>query len=204
MNKIKIYDENNNEIDIDKIEYVEQSLVKKYILPSDTVLELGARYGSVSCTINQILNNKSNQVSVEPDKRVWNALEQNKMLNNCDFNIIHGFISNKKLNLTNLDVCRNGYGSTYMFDEYTPIPSYCFYGIKKELGLRFNVLIADCEGGLGLFLDEYDDIYDDLRLIIFEADYKEKCNYEIIKETLKDKGFVNILDGFQNVWAKDV
>ena len=53
-------------------------------------------------------------------------------------------------------------------------------------------------------IDEYEDIYDDLRLIIFEADYKEKCNYEIVKETLKDKGFVNILDGFQNVWTKDV
>ena len=40
-------------IDTNSIEKQEQDLVEKYILESDVVLELGARYGSVSCTINK-------------------------------------------------------------------------------------------------------------------------------------------------------
>lgn len=69
-----IRDLNGNRIDINSIEKAEQDLAKKYILENDVVLELGARYGSVSCIINSKLNNKNNQVVVEPDERVWEAL----------------------------------------------------------------------------------------------------------------------------------
>ena len=37
---------------IPALEKYEQELVNKYILENDVVLELGARYGSVSCIIN--------------------------------------------------------------------------------------------------------------------------------------------------------
>ena len=50
---MKFYDEHNNLIDNNSIEKPEQDLVNQYILEHDIVLELGARYGSVSCTINK-------------------------------------------------------------------------------------------------------------------------------------------------------
>jgi len=103
-----IVDLHGNLVNIEHIEKVEQDLANKYILEDDIVLELGARYGSVSCTINSKLKNKYNQVVVEPDERVWNALEKNKNSNNCEFNIVKGFISNKKLDLTNLDCWLGG------------------------------------------------------------------------------------------------
>ena len=68
-------------VNIKKLEKQEQELAKQYVLEDDVVLELGARYGSVSCTINSKLNNKKNQVVVEPDDRVWDALERNKKTN---------------------------------------------------------------------------------------------------------------------------
>ena len=55
-------------------------MAKEYIKKDDVVLELGARYGSVFCVINSKLSNKNNQVSIEPDSRVWDALEKNKQL----------------------------------------------------------------------------------------------------------------------------
>lgn len=200
--ELQIFDENDNIIDITKIEYVEQMLVKKYILPTDIVLELGARYGSVSCTINKILNIKSNQVSVEPDNRVWKSLEKNKLINECEFHIIKGFVSKTNLNLMNLNICRNGYGSTYIIDDTTNIPSYLLNELKQKYNLKFNVLIVDCEGGLEIFLNDFDELYNELRLIIFEADYPDKCNYEKIKTKLMQNNFNNIVDGFQNVWSK--
>lgn len=194
------YDENNKIINIDVIEKPEQDLVKKYILSYDTVLELGARYGTVSCAINSKLYNKSKQVSVEPDDRVWDALEKNMNNNNCNFNIIKGFISKKKLNLFHKD---RDYGTTYILDESTNINCYSLNDIKNTYNIKhFSVLVADCEGGLELFLYENPELYSELRLIIFEADYPNKCNYDLIRNNLKNKGFVEIEKGHQNVWKK--
>lgn len=197
-----IRDNEGNKIDIYDIENIEQKLVSQYILPDDIVLELGARYGSVSCAINNKLYNKYNQVVVEPDDRVWNALENNKTRNNCHFNIIKGFISNKMLDLTNLDEFKGGYGATFVENNNTAIPSYSLDEIKQKYNLEFNVLIADCEGFLEVFFDENPKIYDNLRLIIFEADYAEKCNYDKIRKNLYNNNFTKLLEGHQNVWIK--
>jgi FkbM family methyltransferase len=197
------YDSDNKLIDIEHIEKCEQDLANKYILPSDVVLELGARYGTVSCIINKKLYNKSNQVVVEPDSRVWESLEKNKNNNNCHFNIVKGFISNKKLDLTNLECHIGGYGATFIENDNTLIPSYSLNEIKEKYNIqKFNVLIADCEGGLGIFLKENPSLYNDIRMIIFEADYPEKCDYELIKNNLRLFGFTNIEKGHQNVWIK--
>lgn len=199
---MKILDQYGKCVNIECIEKTEQDLAKQYILENDIVLELGARYGSVSCTINSKLNNKNNQVVVEPDDRVWDALEKNKVNNNCEFNIIKGFISNKKLDLINLDVYIGGYGATFIESNDTKIPSYSLDEIQNKYNLNFNVLVADCEGFLEVFFDENPNFYDNLRLIIFEADYTEKCNYDKIKSKLIEKKFNKILEGHQNVWIK--
>ena len=198
---MEIRNENNQLINTDITEKKEQDLAKQYILENDVVLELGARYGSVSCIINSKLNNKKNQVVVEPDSRVWDALELNKINNNCEFNIVKGFLSNKKLDLTNLNDCK-GYGSTFVENENTLIPSYSMAEINEKYNLTFNVLVADCEGFLEVFFDENPNFYDNLRLIIFEADYCNKCNYYKIIDTLQKKNFNNILKGHQNVWMR--
>ena len=192
---MEIRDSKNNLVNILSIEKEEQDLANQYILENDVVLELGARYGSVSCVINSKLNNKYNQVVVEPDNRVWTALENNKQQNNCYFNIVKGFISNKKLDLINLNVCLDGYGSTFIENKNTIIPSYTLNEIIMQYNLNFKVLVADCEGFLEMFFDENPDFYDNLRLIIFEADYPEKCNYNKIRNTLSDKKFNEIVTG---------
>jgi FkbM family methyltransferase len=197
-----IFNENGVEVDTENIEDYEQYLANKYILENDVVLELGARYGSVSCIINSKLDNKYNQVVVEPDSRVWDVLEKNKIINNCKFNIVKGFISNKRLGLENLDD-RYGYGTTSIETDDTNIPSYTLHEIEQKYNLKFNVLVADCEGFLETFFDENPELYDKLELLIHEADYPEKCNYGKIKTNLKNSKFINILKGFQNVWVKD-
>lgn len=198
---MKIYNQNNNLVNTNKMEKPEQDLAKKYIKKDDVVLELGARYGSVSCIINSKLSNKNNQVSVEPDSRVWDALEKNAKINNCGFNIIKGFIGEKKMALTNLNNYY-GYGSTFIYNENSKIQSYTLDEVKKNYNLKFNVLVADCEGFLEVFFDENPNFYNDLRLIIFEADYPDKCNYKKIREALIKYNFKAILTGHQNVYIK--
>jgi len=204
-NNIKIYNHHNNLIDTTKIEADEQFLANKYINENDIVLELGARYGSVSCIVNQKLINKKNQVVIEPDSRVWNALELNCKNNNCEFNIVKGFLSNTKLNLTNLDVCMDGYGSTSVIDNNSNIPSFTMSEIKEKYNIaNFTGLIADCEGFLEQFINENITLLDELRIIIYEKDYPNKCNYDYVEKMLNQKRFKCVeVKRQQYVWVKN-
>jgi len=178
---MKIYNENNVLINHNKVENVEQGLAKKYIKPEDRVLELGARYGSVSIVTNQILNDKESHYVVEPDASVWNALSTNMKNNNCSFNIIKGTISQKNYSLTNP---KDGYAKRSIINKDSTIQSF-------ELpDVPFNVLIADCEGFLETFYDENKDLFERLDKLILEFDHPEHCDYERLKTEFKKLGFV--------------
>ena len=111
-------------------------------------------------------------------------------------------MSSKKLDLNNLDEYNGGYGATFVDQEDSNIPCYTLDEIEKTYNLNFNVLVADCEGFLERFFNENPDFYDKLCLVIFEADYPEKCNYTKIRDTLREKGFQEIVWGHQNVWER--
>ena len=198
---MNIIDINGDLIDIENNEIFEQNIIHKYILENDIVLVLGGRYGLLSCIINAKLNNKNNQVVVEPDYRIWNVLEENKKRNNCEFNIVKGFISYKKLDLTNL-YDDDGYGSTYIENNNSQIPSFTLNEINEKYNLKFNVIVSDCEGFLENFLNEYPDICNNLRLIIYEVDYITKYKYNLLYNILFNKNFLKITVENQNIWIK--
>jgi FkbM family methyltransferase len=190
-----IQDENKEQVDINNCEIDEQNLARQYINPNDSVLELGARYGSVSCVINSKLIHKTNHLAVEPDSRIWDALERNKRVNGCEFQIVKGFISNKKHTLTNLE---SGYATFSVETSESDISSY----LLTQFPIQFNVLVADCEGFLEQFFDENPNLVDSLRMVMFEADAPHRCNYQKIENMLVMKNFYPVHRGFQNVWLK--
>ena len=49
--------------------------VRKLIQPSDTVLEVGSRYGTTTCEVAVRQKNSGRVVAVEPDHTVWAAAE---------------------------------------------------------------------------------------------------------------------------------
>ena len=127
MNIIDLY---GNKVDIEHVEKHEQDLANHYILENDIVLELGARYGTVTCIISKLLNDSNNLVTVEPDSKIWASLEKNLKNNNCKANIHKGFISNKKLSLSS-----NGYSSTSEIDNNSTIPTLSLDEIKKKYNI---------------------------------------------------------------------
>ncbi len=174
---MKLFDENNKPINLN-IEIVEQNLVEKYIKPNDKVLELGARYGSVSIRTNKIVNDKSSHYVVEPDNAIWECLENNMKINDCNFNIIKGVIAKKKYS-----VCQKKY-STYTYEDAN--------GKTESFDLPdvdFNVLIVDCEGFFETFYNENKPLFNKLETIIFEADEPERCNYEYLLNEFNKLGF---------------
>jgi FkbM family methyltransferase len=194
---INLYDENGKKIDSSKVEYPEQTLSYNFVDSSATVLELGARYGSVSIIINNKLNSKVNQVSVEPDSTVWNALETNVKANDCSVNIFKGFVSRTPRALLPF-----GYAATSVPAETSTIPSATVEELETMYSLKFDTLVADCEGFLETFFDENPFLFQQLHTVIFEADFPNKCNYAKIRENLKANEFHELVRGFQNVYKK--
>lgn len=184
--------ERNEKVNYQRYESVEIKLAKEFIKADDFVLELGARYGGVSCAINSKLKNKTHQYSVEPDMRVWEALEKNKKNNNCHFNIIKGTISKNKLKIIkdsrNFPDNNDWAAFTSKGGTINDPPNY---SLPEE---PFNVLFADCEGFLETFYNENKNLFDNLRLIIIEKDRPDYCNYDYL-----EKEFFNL--GFQKVYS---
>lgn len=175
----------------------EQKHAKEYISSNDVVLELGARYGTVSCAINKNLSNPRNQVSVEPDEDVWEALEINRSANGCDFQIFKGVISRIPVSIS-----KEGYATSTLPAEKSNVYTCTLEQLEAACGLRFTVLVADCEGFLEQFFDENPKLYDQLRMVLFEKDQQYRCNYAKIEENLTSHGFIPINTGFQSIWKK--
>lgn len=186
----KYYDENGNLIDHKTTEREEQEQAFKYIEPTDIVLELGGRYGTVSGVINYKLKNKTNHVVIEPDENIIHALVKNKELNNSNYQIVPKIISN-----TNKKKIDNGYGTRYIDNNYasdTPNNIISYDEFKQLCPLEFNVLVADCEGCLGEFVQIMRDDFNKINKVIFEADYPELCNYNEIIKHLKNNDFTMV------------
>ena len=164
-------------------------------IPRDaTVLELGARYGTVSCIINRVLNNPEAHLAVEPDLDVTSALTDNRNRTGCKFKIWPGAISNSPLQIS---LC--GYRSMTLPTEGPGnIQVVSLSQAEQKFGLKFDTLVADCEGSIGKFLDDYD--VSSFRVIILEKDMPQHCDYQKVDEILKDKGFIVIKEELNVVY----
>ena len=186
----------NNIINHKILERTEQILAQKYITEDDIVLELGARYGTVSCSINNILKNKKNQLVVDPDARIINALNLNKINHGCVFEIYNGIITSENFKL--FGEWRN-YGVTTIKADNSDTNIITHITLKDlidKYNLNFNTLFADCEGFLEQFICENINIISTFNKIIYEKDYQDKCDYEKIKNILLNFGFKIVLNDF--------
>jgi hypothetical protein len=191
LDNLSYYDENNNIIDHKNIERDEQQMAYDYIEPNDIVLELGGRYGTVSNVINHKLINKKNHVVVEPDSLVIPALTKNKQ--KYDYYIENSYISNKNKKLVG-----GGYAAS-LVDSDEPNNKISYSDFKIKYPLKFNVLIADCEGCLCDFLDIMGDDLNNINKIIFEADNQGMCDYNELIKKLINNGFKEKEKKFKDV-----
>jgi len=191
------FDEHGQYIPYESIEVQEQHDANAYIRPEDKVLEIGARYGGVSITINKILKNKRDHVAVEPEEKVWESLESNRNRHWCEFQICKGAISNKPLKMN-----EGGYGG---FGNYTSEAKENENEGNIELfkisdfNINFNVLVVDCEGAFETFYNENKDFFKNLRLILYERDRKEHCNYDYLENEFINMGFKKVNRGGEHI-----
>lgn len=181
-----LYDEHGTVIPHHVIERDEQCDAYSYIPKESTVLELGARYGMVSCLISKILKNPKNHVAVEPDSDVIPALIKNRDNTGSQFSIFNGVVSRKPQNFNPL-----GLGSfTSQAQDQGNVATTTMQDLEDRYQLKFDVLVADCEGFIGEFIEEND--INQFKLILLEKDRPEVCDYNKVEDYLTDKGFIRI------------
>jgi FkbM family methyltransferase len=204
------FDEKNKIINPFYHEIFEQYFMNKWLKQDDIVLELGGRYGIVSCTINSILKNKKNQVVIEPDKTVLNALKKNKKTFGAKFSICDKALSDKPLKMTTKGLSSFTEESKMKINNKNLVNKNLvnikFKDFMEKYNLQFNVLVADCEGCLYSFLNDAPlALLKNIEMIIFEKDGIEYTNYEEIYKKLKRRKFIKVdtlLDDFQQVWIR--
>lgn len=192
------YDENHNIIDFKIMERQEQLDAFEYVDSDSVVLELGGRYGTVSCTINRKLSDPTKHLVVEPDPNVVGILKENKIRNNCKFQIFEGAISNKPLTL---DI--QSYGSHTNSDNGIQINIMTLDEIISSYNLNFNCLVADCEGCIINFYKENPMFFQQLKIVIVEKDQENLIgSYFEFDHFMTNNNFKIVKDGFHSVYKK--
>lgn len=194
---MEFVDEQGRVVNTNTEEVEEQQMAREFITPECVVLELGARYGTVSCIINKLISNPLHQVSVEPDAAVWDCLQKNRDANGCSFHILRGAISRVPLHVT-----QSGYGTTTNPRGESNTYTYTLEQVESMYQLRFNTLVADCEGFLGRFFAENPKMLDQLNLILLEADVPEWTDYDALYTSFRAHGLTEIVSGFRPVWKR--
>jgi FkbM family methyltransferase len=200
IDEIPYFDQHGHMINHKNVERDEQMMVKQHIPKDATVLELGARYGTVSCMISSVLNDPYRHVAVEPDVFVLPALIHNKLTHEGKFHILVGAISRVPLKFMR-EQC--GYGNFVVPGEKSDIETFTLEEIEKRYDLKFDCLVADCEGFLEQFFKENPTFASRLKTVIFEADRSQGCDYNYVRNVLSQNGLTPVVVGFQNVWIKN-
>lgn len=211
-------DRNGEPVDVD-FEKEEQMLIRKYIPRDATVLEMGARYGTVSCVISEVLDKPENHLAVEPDSSVIEALTKNRQNNGGKFHIYNGVVSKYGYDIHTKvsDYKYYEYGTYTKRSENPTVKNSSFEDLKKQYNLKFDCIVADCEGFFYDFVKENIECLENMRVIIYEQDgtpWSEMVKkYEELDEILKSYKFklVHTIPHpehennprLHNVWVKD-
>lgn len=197
-------DENGQVIPHLTTEKQEQDMVTKYIREGDKVLELGARYGTVSAIILDNVKDEHDCVIVEPDAKVTDALKSN--LKGCNYDDAHvfvGTIGSKKQKIKG----NYNYG-TYTVecdDDTCDIDNLTYDDLQKRYDIEFNTIVADCEGCLPDVIDHISTTspsLQPLQKIIVETDYPDRVDYKKLSDKLQTCGFNKTEGDFVQVWER--
>ena len=146
----------------------ERKLVRKYIFPEDSVLELGACLGVVSCVTNKLLRNQTRHLVVEANPYCLPAIHRNRDLNQCAFLIENCAVSNQR-EVTFFLHPDYLVGGTAQKESALPVrvPGRSLPELADRYG-PFSVLIMDIEGGELEAMESSAGILRNFRLVIIE------------------------------------
>ena len=191
-----------------KDEFPEQVMAVTYIKPDNVVLEIGGNIGRNSLVIANLLSNQSNLVVLESSPQAAEVLSQNRELNECTFHIEPSALSLRKL-------AQRGWDTIPCDDVppgWHPVNTINFIDLEAKYGLKFDTLVADCEGALYYIFADMPEMLDNIKLVIMENDYHDINKKHAVDAVLQEKGLHVVysrpgpwgacMANFFEVWSK--
>jgi FkbM family methyltransferase len=153
---------------LDTYEADERQLIRKFVRPDDSVLELGACLGIVSCVTNRLLKDKSRHVVVEANPLLIPAIHRNRELNGCGF-LVENCAASEQPHVTFYLHPVYVVGGSYQRQtgREVRIPGRSLQEMEQRYG-PFTVLIIDVEGAESDILDKAAEVLQNVRLVIIE------------------------------------
>lgn len=190
----------------DKYEADERKLIKQFISSDDSVIELGACLGIVSCITNRLLKNPSKHLVVEANPYLIPWLVRNQMLNDAGFLIEHCAVGRPPE--TTFYVHSTGVmnGSAQNKSAHPMrIPSRSLAELAERYG-PFDALIIDVEGAELDILNQSQDLMKKYRVVIVEFHPwiigEEKI--QLCRQILKNAGFkMSGSSGSTEAWLRE-
>lgn len=156
--------------------------IKKFVKPTDNVLDLGGSLGVTSCIAANIIKNQGKLVSVEANPNLIPTIKYNRDLNNLIFDVIHGAASynNRKVNFNFNQIVQSGSIITknhlkgedkekkwgkYENIELTTITPI---DLEKQFNIKFTCLSCDIEGEEYSLLGEMFDYFKSFNSLLIE------------------------------------
>ena len=184
----------------------ERELIRTYLRPDDTVLELGGCLGIVSCMTNRILKNKSKHVVVEGNPFCIPSLHRNRDLNKAGFLVENCAVSTRSEVTFYLHPVYVVGGSTQRQSELpVRVPARSLAELDSRHG-PVSTLIMDIEGSELETFSASTEQLKRYRLVIVElhdwaigADGVKKCRELLSAAGLKFKQRAGITEA----WERD-
>jgi len=171
-------------------ELPEQKMAFRYLTGNEKVLELGGNIGRNSLVIASILNkysdgNDKNLVVMESCNNISSQLNENRDINNLNFNIECSALSKKQL----IQKDWTTIPSDIILDGYFPVNVIDFETLESKYKIKFDTLILDCEGAFYYILQDMPEILNNINLIIMENDYLDINHKNFVDKVLTDNNF---------------
>lgn len=172
-----------------RTEYPEQLMAVMFIKPNDKVLELGSNVGRNTLTIATILSDQNNLVTLECDPKSFKILLKHRDANDYYFRAENSALSKSRLAQKDWD--------TVPFENDIPkgfveVSTISFVDLQNKYDIKFDTLVADCEGALYYIFQDFPEMLDGISKIIMENDYNNIDHKNKVNEIMKSKGFVRI------------
>ena len=122
-------------------------MIDALVRPNDTVLEIGARYGTTSCRLARATKNSGFVVAVDPATTTTQDLLRNRDRHRCNFAAVAGTVASAPMSMGP----PSGYDQRTIRARTTgasspAVTNFAPREIELRLGSSFNVALIDCEG----------------------------------------------------------
>lgn len=138
----------------DAYEDGERKLCKKYLTPDDTIVELGACIGVVSCVCNRLIGDPTKHVVVEANPSLIPWLETNREVNQSKFQIAHGMLSKSSDGTFRIEKFIVSGSANTTTGRVVNVPVFDLESLCEEHNFIPTTIVMDIEGGEVSFLEE--------------------------------------------------